>query len=260
MIRFQRMSAEEAKRILTGYDNLDDVAFQDLVDNWKQFNNTNEYDASYEKFRSELIETFKASLAETENKMDYFLDLRMGIKLYQLLCPGKEFSTIQSNDNDIWRYISVKVMPDITYLRYPDPEKSVRDENGRMNHKRFYAATRRIWLKSLWWYVHLSWQGTEERTFEVLKGNGIDNINKLIETPGRGYRVSLFRAMMLEYYRTAPHKVKEFAAFTKLNNAKCVSVEPMLTYGGEIEYARRLFEELSESREGDTYVEGSNMQ
>lgn len=32
--------------------------------------------------------------------------------------------------------------------------------------------------------------------------------------------------MMLEYHRTGPHKVKDFAAFTKLNNAKCVSVEP----------------------------------
>ena len=129
-----------------------------------------------------------------------------------------------------------------------------------MNHKRFYAATRRIWLKSLWWYIHLSWQGSEEKTFEVLRDNGTDNINKLIETPGRGYRIPLFRAMMAEYYRTAPHKVKEFAAFTKLNNAKCVAVEPALTYGGESEYARRLFEELSECREEDDYAARSDTQ
>ena len=260
MIRFQQLSTEEAKRILTEYDHYDDIVFQDLVNNWKQFNVTNEYHPSYEEFRMALIEAFKEALVKTGGKMNYLLDLYMGIKLYQLLRPGKDFSAIQSSDDGIWRYISVKVMPDITYLRYPDPEKSVRDEGGRMNHKRFYAATRRIWLKSLWWYIHLSWQGSEEKTFEVLKDNGTDNINKLIETPGRGYRIPLFRAMMAEYYRTAPHKVKEFAAFTKLNNAKCVAVEPALTCGGESEYARRLFEELSECREEDDYAARSDTQ
>lgn len=260
MICFQKLSADEAKRILTEYDNCDEVAFQDLVSNWKRFNVTNEYHPSYEDFRSELIDTFKKALEETGGKMNYLLDLRMGIKLYQLLSPGKNFSVIQSNDNDIWRYISVKVMPDITYLRYPDPEQGVRDEGGRLNHKRFYAGTRRIWLKTLWWYIHLSWQGSEKDTFKVLKGNGVDNINKLIETPGRGYRISLFRAMMLEYYRTSPHKVKEFAAFTKLNNAKCVSMEPVLTCGGEPGYARRLFMELANQREEDANNAGSNTQ
>ena len=167
MIRFQQLSTEEAKRILTEYDHYDDIVFQDLVNNWKQFNVTNEYHPSYEEFRMALIEAFKEALVKTGGKMNYLLDLYMGIKLYQLLRLGKDFSAIQSSDDGIWRYISVKVMPDITYLRYPDPEKSVRDEGGRMNHKRFYAATRRIWLKSLWWYIHLSWQGSEEKTFEV---------------------------------------------------------------------------------------------
>ena len=30
-------------------------------------------------------------------------------------------------------------------------KKAVKDAGGRLNHKRFYAQTRRIWLKSLWW-------------------------------------------------------------------------------------------------------------
>ncbi len=260
MIRFQRMSADEAKRLITEYDNYDDIAFQDLVSHWSRYDVSADYDLSYVDFRNSLIDTFKAALEETGGKMTYLLDLRMGLKIYQLLPPGKDFTMIQSSDNDIWRYISVRVMPDITYLRYPDPEKGVRAEGGRLNHKRFYAASRRIWLKSLWWYIHLSWQGTEEKTFDVLKDNGTDNINKLIETPGRGYRISLFRSMMLEYAKTAPHKVKEFAAFTKLNNAKCVSVEPALTSGGEKEYARKLFEELALKDKERENAEGSNTQ
>ena len=83
----------------------------------------------------------------------------------------------------------------------------------------------------------------------MLKDNGIDNINKLIETPGRGYRLPLFRRMMLEYHRTGPHKVKDFAAFTKLNNAKCVSVEPELTSGGVAAYAQSLLAEVSTRKE-----------
>ena len=98
-------------------------------------------------------------------------------------------------------------------------------------------------------YIYLSWQGNAEDTFEVLKDNGVDNINKLIETPGRGYRLQLFRHMMLEYHKTRPHKVKDFAAFTKLNNAKCVSIEPELTCGGVAAYAQKLLEEVSAPKE-----------
>ena len=258
MIRFQTLTTDAAKRIITEYDNYDDTAFRDLVSHWSAYDPVSDFHPSYEEFRKELVTTFKSSLVETNGKKTYLLDLRMGLKLYQLLPPGKDFSVIQSNDDDIWRYISVKVMPDVTYLRYPNPEKGVREAGGRLNHKRFYAATRRIWLKTLWWYIHLSWQGSAEKTFEVLKNNSTDNINKLIETPGRGYRLKLFRNMMLEYSKTSLHTTDDFLAFTKLNNAKCVSVEPALTFGGEQEYARKLLEEIVKERQGMCDAETSN--
>ena len=92
-------------------------------------------------------------------------------------------------------------------------------------------------------------QKEHDQFAKVLKDNGVDNINKLIETPGRGYRLQLFRHMMLEYHKTRPHKVKDFAAFTKLNNAKCVSIEPELTCGGVAAYAQKLLEEVSAPKE-----------
>ena len=243
MIRLKKLPREEAKKIITDIDNYSDVEFDDLVSHWKNYDPVSEYDDSYEDFRKDLIDTFKAALEESGGKMSYILDLRVGLKLYSLLPIGKDFTVTQANDDDIWRYISVKVMPDITYLRYPDPEKAVADSDGRLNHKRFYAATRRIWLKTLWWYVYLSWQGNEEATFTVLKDNSVDNINKLIETPGRGYRLNLYRTMMSEYARTGPHTSKEFAAITKMNNAKCVLIEPALTEGAEKGYVHRLIAE-----------------
>jgi hypothetical protein len=246
MIRYQKLSFNDAKSIVAEYDSYNDTEFQDLEKHWNEYDvSASSFDPSYEDFRKALLTVFQDTLVETGGKMTYLLDLRVGIKLYELMPPGKNFTVIQANDDDIWRYISVKVMPDITYKRYPEPKQG----DIRINRKRFYAHTRRIWLKTLWWYVHLSWQGSADSTFDVLKDNGIDNINKLIETPGRGYRLPLFRQMMLEYHRTGPHKVKDFAAFTKLNNAKCVSVEPELTSGGVAAYAQTLLAEVSAKKE-----------
>lgn len=247
MVRFKTLSRDEAKRIISAFDNYDDVEFDDLVNHWEQYDPVSEYDESFVDFRNELLAAFREGLQETNGKMDYPVDLKVGLKIYSLLPIGKNFSIVQANNDDFWRYISVKVMPDITYLRYPNPEKAVKDAGGRLNHKRFYAQTRRIWLKSLWWYVFLSWQGSELKTYNALKNNKTDNINKLIETPGRGYRLMLYRAMIAEYAKySALNKTstKEFAAFTKLNNAKCVNVEPALTPGGEKGYAHRLFASL----------------
>lgn len=246
MIRYQKLSFNDAKSIVAEYDSYNDTEFRDLEKHWNEYDvSTSSFDPSYEDFRKELLTVFQDTLVETSGKMTYLLDLRVGIKLYELMPPGKNFTVIQANDDDIWRYISVKVMPDITYKRYPDPAKG----DIRINQKRFYAHTRRIWLKTLWWYIHLSWQGTASRTFEILRDNGTDNINKLIETPGRGYRLSLFRSMMKEYHNTRPHLVEDFRAFTKLNNAKCVSVEPELTSGGVAAYAQTLLAEVSAKKE-----------
>lgn len=255
MIRYQKLSYNDAKKIIAEYDGYNDTEFADQVKHWMAYDvSDSSYDPSYASFREELLTVFRDALVNAggklTNRTKYLIDLNVGLRLYQLMPLGKDFTIIQANDDDLWRYISVKVLPDITYIRNPDADK----DGIRMAHKRFYSHTRRIWLKTLWWYIHLSWQGDESTTFEVLKDNGVDNINKLIETPGRGYRVPLFRSMMLEYYKTSPHKVKDFAAFTKLNNAKCVSVEPELTSGGVALYAQKLLAEVSTKKEAETDV------
>lgn len=172
--------------------------------------------------------------------MSYLLDLRMGIKLYELINPQNGFTIVQANDDDIWRYISVCVMPDITYLRYPKPEQG----SIRINQKRFYSHTRRIWLKTLWWYIHLSWQGSSDKTFDVLKNNGTNIISHFIERPGKGYRPELFRNIMYVYSTLTTQKDEIFRAAAKLNLAKCITVEPGLTIGGECGYSTRLFNEI----------------
>lgn len=261
--RYKTLTFNDAKARVSAYDSMNDAEFADLICHWSNYDVSKEdYDATYKPFREVLISAFKSALNETSGKMSYLLDLRMGIKLYQLMNPEDGFTNIQANDDDIWRYISVCVMPDITFIRYPNrmedvdtiresipnlsyaiPVKTEKD-SLRLKKKRFYTHTRRIWLKTLWWYIHLSWQGDAETTFNVLKNNGTNIISHLIERPGRGYRPALFRSMMYAYSTLPTQKDTIFRAAAKMNLAKCVTVEPALTTDGERGYSQDVFNEI----------------
>ena len=245
MHKFGVLSMGEAIKIVKEYDDMSSDDFQKQVAlQWEKeeicTDGLSEYDLFVRKEIKTVFDEFFPLAEGNRNKM-YPLDLNIGLKIYELLDPEKsEFSISDATNDDMWRYISVKVIPDLTYLRYP-----AQSEQGakNINKKRFYSEKRRIWIKTLWWYVYLSWQGDKDATYEVLKDNGIDNINKLIETPGRGYRLSLYRAMMKEY-SSRTHNTKYFAGVTKLNNAKCKTIEPTLMYNGEETYVNTLFNEV----------------
>jgi len=259
MNNFGSLSMGEAVKIVKEYDALPATVFEaSIAANWSQgiieTEGLSDYDIS---FRCQIKDVFDKYYPETggnRNKM-YPLDLNVGLAVFELLNPAQsEFTMSDATNDDMWRYISVKILPDLTYLRYP-----AKSEKGakNINKKRFYSETRRIWIKSLWWYVFLAWQGDSKTTYEVLKDNSIDNINKFIETPGRGYRLALYRALMLEY-SSRPHNTKYFAGVTKLNNAKCKTIEPALLPNGEGEYVKTLFDEvpsIGEQEEEDVVEE-----
>ncbi len=258
-----KLSFNEAKSKMEAYDFMNDTEFRDQIRHWAMFDVPEDaYSTGYKEIREGVVETFKSSLADNGYRINYNLDLRVGIKLYELLNPMKDFNIIQANDDDIWRYISVCVMPDITFIRYPNQSEDIKvireyipdlsyaigikteKDSVRIKKKRFYSHTRRIWLKTLWWYIHLGWQGSSEETYEVLKNNGTNIISHFIERPGRGYREQLFRCMLYAYSLLPEQKDSTFRAAAKLNLAKCVSLEPALAEGGEIKYSQLLFDEV----------------
>ena len=243
MIKLKKLSFADAKAKIAAYDHMTDVEFSDMIDHWTHYDIGQEFDSEYAEFRKELVNSFKDALTETGGKYTYTLDLRVGIKLYELLKPENGFNMVVANDDDIWRYISVCVMPDITYMRYPKPEQGA----IRLNQKRFFSHTRRIWLKTLWWYIYLGWQGTADDTYEILKNNGTNIISHFIERPGKGYRPVLFRSMMKAYSSVPVQKDEVFRAAAKLNLAKCKTIEPALTLGGESVYSCQLFNEVAQS-------------
>lgn len=236
MIQYKRLTKAQAKAFVSEIDQMNQTAFEVLVSQWKE-HKAEGYDESYADLRKRVIEVFE----QYKDSGDYELDLRVGLCLYAELNAKTGFNNVMANDDDVWRYLSCIVFPDITYLRYPDPKK----DDIRLNQKRFYAHTRRIWLKTLWWYIHLSWQGSENATYKVLEKFGIDTIGHLIERTGKGYRLPLYRQLMKEYAGVENRTAKLFNSIQKQNLVNCRTVEPALTEGAENGYVKRLFKQLS---------------
>ncbi len=236
MIPLKKMTKAQAKEFIDTVDNLSDAAFEDLKAQWES-NLVTDYSPDYEELREMVISVYNSY----KDKNDYEIDLNIGLCIYEYLNPAKGFSIVMANDDDIWRYISCKVFPDITYARYPKPAQG----DIRLNKKRFYLHTRRIWLKTLWWYVFLSWQGDSIKTREILEKFGTDTISDLIERTGQGYRLMLYRQLMNEYSRVENRKTYLFNNIQKQNLVNCRTVEPALADGAEQGYVKALFKQLS---------------
>ena len=240
MIPSKKFTKTQAKQFVETVDKMSDPAFEDLVAKWS-CNSVDDFSFEYEDLRNNIITVYK----NAKPHGGYETDLRVGLALYKEFNPENGFTFVMANDDDIWRYLSCKVFPDITYERYPNPEKDVKEKGGHLNHKRFYAHTRRIWIKTLWWYVFLSWQGTEEKTYEVLKDFGTDTISDFIERTGQGYRLNLYRRLMYAYSRVDNKSAKLFNSIQKQNLVNCRTIEPALVKDAEKGYVETLFDQLS---------------
>ena len=240
MIPNKKLTKSQAKQWADEIDGLSDAAFEDLKAKWKDRNIT-DFSFEYEELRNKIVEVFERA---KQNGSGYDIDLRVGLALYHEFNTDNGFSVVMANDDDIWRYLSCKVFPDITYERYPNPEKEIREKEGHLNHKRFYSHTRRIWLKTLWWYIFLAWQGNTEDTYKVLKDFGTDTISDFIERTGQGYRLALYRRMMLDYSHVENKSSDLFNRIQKQNLVNCRTTEPSLVKNAEKGYVENLFKQL----------------
>lgn len=238
-MNYKKLTKAQAKAFSDDIDILPEAAFRDLEAKWQSFS-VDDFDSSYSDLRSKVISVYQ----ESKPKGGYIVDISIGLCLYKELCPSNGFTNVVANDDDVWRYISCKVFPDITHMRYP-PSNKDSDEGHRINSKRFYAHTRRIWLKTLWWYIHLSWQGSADATYKVLKDLGTDTISDFIERPGKGYRLTLFRELIKAYACVDKKSSDLFNKIQKQNLVNCTTVEPALTRNGESGYVSQLFIQLS---------------
>ena len=190
-----------------------------------------ELDQEYRQLRDDLEAVALTLYASVPELKEYSFDLAFAVPMYDLLNQKYGMNERLASNDGVWRYLSIKVIPDVVLHRW-----GYRDA-------RFWKEPRRIWLKALWWYVYLSWQGDAESTRRILAGNTTDILVQIVERPGpQGYRVETCRQIMKQL-ASIPAEQKRADIFRKmmvLNTARLKVVEPGLFKEGEPEYARQL--------------------
>lgn len=209
-------------------------------------------DNDYVIIRKNIVELYEEAVEYSEmvssNRKDYALDSRMGILLYEYLWTIPEFNLRTAANDDFWRYLSLQVVPQVVGERW-----------GNDNESHYWKRATRIWLRCIWWYTHLSWQGNRETTQRVLEAPCFttDSILNLVERTGRkGTFVEVYRFIIYYYSKVPLVEIAEynkkmanknddlFRAIMRLNTAKSVVIDPALYLGGEKEYVRSLFDDL----------------
>ncbi|WP_080847930.1 hypothetical protein [Cytobacillus gottheilii] len=185
----------------------------------------------------EAIRTAQTPLCENNSTPDlYDIDLYTGLAIYEVLNENFGFNERLASQDDIWRYLSIVIIPEVVYKRHG------------LKAGRYYENPRRIWLKSLWWYIHLSWQNTRKLTFDVLKNNTTDTVAQLVERTGiNGYRVDFTRELMSVFHYdyldvVGTQRTILFRRVLKLSTARTKIIEPSLVEGGINTYVKGLFE------------------
>ena len=193
-----------------------------------------EVNTEYSKVRSELKLLFNQVKNSGAKLKSYDFDVEYGIKLYGYF-QDKQIDNLRNASNDgFWRYLSLIVVPDLVYQRFD-------------NADHFYGKSSRIWLKTLWWYVHLSWQGSLEKTRTFLKSGrfSTDTILNLVERTGAGgTNIALYRTIMTGYGAKEEISDANFRKIMKMNTVKTLVVEPDLYDGGITGYVNSIITEL----------------
>lgn len=203
--------------------------------------------AEYALLRKDIQDIYSKVKSESngvKKKKGYFTDVKLGLYLYIYFNSMSEFNMRCAADDDFWRYLCVKVVPDI-----------VGDRWGCDNEDHYWKKPTRIWLRSIWWYIHLSWQGSFRKTEKLLMNDcfDTDTILNLEERTGReGTFINVSRLIMKKFSEVADEKSRNFIKrrqespfriIMKLNTAKMVVMEPALCEGGEEGYVTSLFED-----------------
>ncbi|MFA7689219.1 MAG: hypothetical protein WCX96_03945 [Bacilli bacterium] len=178
-----------------------------------------------------------------KDKTGYEYDLSLALDLYRYFELSKYGYSNLSN-YDFWRYICIKVVPDIVKFRHG------------LVPEYYYKKNVRMYIPTLWWYIHITWQGDFDSTEKVLLKHNTDTIQSLVERPGKqGVYLETYRKIIY-FYDLLNDKdkviVKSVSGVRKneyllrsimvLHTAKCLTVSPELL--GEENYVRMLFEQL----------------
>lgn len=203
-------------------------------------------DGEYIVVRNDLINLFNSVTKAIEIKgvsmRDYYIDSQFGVLLYLYLLQKDWFSIRLASDDGFWRYLSLKVIPNVVATRW-----------GKDNDSHYWSMPRRNWLKQIWWYVYLSWIEDETTTRSVIESANCttDTILNFVERSGRkgtcvdSYRWIIYLYSKIPFDMVTEYKKKGkndlFRTVMKINTARMMVVEPSLCVGGCEGYAKKIF-------------------
>lgn len=194
----------------------------------------------YKEIRKHIVDLFEKTYSDHKvfSKHEYEIDLDLSIKIYDYFCDLGMTPTDASKDG-IWRYIQMKVVPDMIFRRWKLKDGSLRDD-------RFWKQSWRLYLKILWWYVHLSYNVNLDETRAILQNNTSNDISQLVERTGEGYRIEYSREIMRRYglLPKEKHGKDTLSHILMMNNILCTKIDPELRGESVEEYVDGLFKSL----------------
>ena len=112
----------------------------------------------------EYLDIRKFFLSLDIPEIEYSYDLKLALKVYEFFNQQQWFNDSVASNYGFWMYLSLKVIPEIIINRH-----------GWMPEY-FYDKNVRIYIPTLYWYIHMSFQGDLEKTYNILKTLNTDYI------------------------------------------------------------------------------------
>ena len=237
---WKTLSKEEASHLADEWNSSEN--FMQVYEDWDD-GYIADLSVEYQEIRNKLEEFLRAAELKTPHSKNerYNTDIYFALSFYDYLKNKWNFTAEKAANDGIWRYIQMKVVPRMVFDRWTD------STSERINSERFWKNTRRIWLKSLWWYIHLSLQNDSIADTEpILLTNNIDTISQLVERSGVGYRIDLYREIMRRLYISPNRSEQLLRKVMKLNTVRCATIEPLLAESGIVSYVNELFSYFEE--------------
>lgn len=163
-------------------------------------------------------------------------DVEYGISLHKLLSSKRMDSLRTMSDDGFWRYISIIIAPHIVNHRHFDKPDY------------YFKKLSRVWFKSIWWLIYLTWQGDYNNTKQLLLSGrfSTDTTVAICERTGvEGTNIELYRAIVRKAGTVSNFGMNELRRVMKLNTVKSLVVEPSLCDGGVEGYVEGLYQDLN---------------
>lgn len=245
-MNWERMDRKDARDFYEKLKN-DKSFLQELSASLANLDLSEPYITIRNKLKRKLTEAIEKTERHehTTRSAEYSVDLDMAEEIFRIMTEYG-LSVRDAADEQVWIYISVKVIPDVILERWRWSEKKIAHED------RFYANSRRIYPSMLWWYYYISYQDTSSDpitdTRKILINNQSDDISQLVERAGTGgYPIKLYKQIMAEYGKRLLDGRKPdnlLSRVLKLNIIQMQSLEPELTYDGIESYVCELFDRV----------------